>query len=427
MNTILIVLLIFFILLFMNIPIGTSMGVASILGFILIDFNLATVGSIVYTSVSSVSLMCIPGYILAGSMMSQGGIADALVKCMRAWIGHLPGGLSIVTVVACAFFAAITGSSAATLAAVGGLMIPAMLEAGYDKKISMGVVAGAGSLGILIPPSIPMVLYATIGGVSVAKIFAAGMMPGFAVVLVYAIYCIVYALRHKQGIQSKVSMHERLRVTWKAIPAILLPVAILGSIYGGIMTATEASAFACVYALVVSLFVYHGFTLKGFWTCIKAAVRSTASIFFIIVGCGMFAQLLTTLRIPQQVLEMVTAANMSPITFILICDIMLLIMGMFLEGTSIMLIAAPLMAPVAQALGINMIQFGIIMTLGIQVGQMTPPVGLNLFIVAGMQKERVITVIKGNIPFLLLLVGVWLLASVFPGLSTWLPTLIYGA
>lgn len=427
MQTIIIVLLIFFILLFMNIPIGTSMGVASIIGFIMIDFNLATVGSIVYTAVSSVSLMCIPGYILAGSMMSQGGIANALVKCMSAWIGHLPGGLSIVTVVACAFFAAITGSSAATLAAVGGLMIPAMLDAKYDKEISMGVVAGAGSLGILIPPSIPMVLYATIAGVSVAKIFAAGMLPGLLVVFVYAVYCIIYAAKHKQGMRPKTSMRERFRVTWKAIPAIFLPVAILGSIYGGIMTATEASAFACVYAFLVSIFIYKGFTFHSFIDCIKAAVRSTASIFFIIVGCGMFAQLLTTLRIPQQILEAVVSARLSQISFILICDAMLLIMGMFLEGSSIMLIAAPLMAPVAQALGINMIQFGIIMTLGIQVGQMTPPVGLNLFIVAGMQKERVITVIKGNFPFLLMLVGVWLLASVLPGLSTLLPALIYGA
>ena len=403
------------------------MGVASIIGFILIDFNLATVGSIVYTSVSSVSLMCIPGYILAGSMMSQGGIADALVRSMRAWIGHLPGGLAVVTVVACAFFAAITGSSAATLAAVGGLMIPAMLDAGYDKKLSLGVVAGAGSLGILIPPSIPMVLYATIAGVSVAKIFAAGMLPGLVVVLFYAAYCIIYAIRNKSGMQPRASMKERLYETWRAIPAILLPVAILGSIYGGIMTATEASAFACVYALVVSIFVYHGFTVQSFIACLKDSVRSTASIFFIIVGCGMFAQLLTTLRIPQQLLEMVLSAGVSKVEFILLCDIMLLIMGMFLEGSSIMLIAAPLMAPVASALGIDMIQFGIIMTLGIQVGQMTPPVGLNLFIVAGMQKERVVTVIKGNFAFLLMLVAVWMIASILPGLSTWLPTLMYGA
>lgn len=426
MQTILIVLAIFFLLLFLNVPIGTSMGTASIIGFILIDFNLATVGSIVYTSVSSASLMCIPGYILAGSMMSQGGIADALVRCMRSWIGHLPGGLSVVTVVACAFFAAITGSSAATLAAVGGLMIPAMLDAGYDKKLSLGVVAGVGSLGILIPPSIPMVLYTTIAGVSVAKIFAAGMLPGLVVVLLYAGYCVVYAIRHKSGMQPKASMRERLKETWHAIPAILLPVAILGSIYGGVMTATEASAFACVYALVVSTVVYHGFTLKSFLNCLKAAIRSTASIFFIIVGCGMFAQLLTTLRIPQQLLEMVLSAGVGKTAFILLCDLMILIMGMFLEGSSIMLIAAPLMAPVALALDINMLQFGIIMTLGIQVGQMTPPVGLNLFIVAGMQKERVITVIKGNFPFLLMLIGTWVLASVLPGLSTLLPTLMYG-
>lgn len=427
MKTVIIVLLIFLILLFLRVSIGTAMGIASIIGFIMIHFNLANVGSVVYTAVSADSLMCIPGYILAGAIMSQGGIADALVKMMRVWIGHLPGGLAIVTVVACAFFAAITGSSAATLAAVGGLMIPAMLDAKYSKELSMGVVAGAGSLGILIPPSIPMVLYATIAGVSVAKLFAAGMLPGFVVVIVYAIYCVFYAKKHKQGMLERVPLKGRWGITLKAIPALLLPVTILGSIYGGIMTATEASGWACIYALLVSLIIYKGFTVRTFSECVQGAVRSTASIFFIIVGCSMFSLLLTTERIPQQILELVTSADLSALQFILICDVILLVMGMFLEGSSIMLIAAPLMCPVAASLGINMIQFGIIMTIGIQVGQMTPPVGINLFIVAGMQKESVSTVIKGNIPFLGLLIAVWLLATLWPGLSTLLPMFMYGA
>lgn len=427
MKTVIIVLLIFLILLFLRVSIGTAMGIASIIGFIMIHFNLANVGSVVYTAVSADSLMCIPGYILAGAIMSQGGIADALVKMMRVWIGHLPGGLAIVTVVACAFFAAITGSSAATLAAVGGLMIPAMLDAKYSKELSMGVVAGAGSLGILIPPSIPMVLYATIAGVSVAKLFAAGMLPGFVVVIVYAIYCVFYAKKHKQGMLERVPLKGRWGITLKAIPALLLPVTILGSIYGGIMTATEASGWACIYALLVSLIIYKGFTVRTFSECVQGAVRSTASIFFIIVGCSMFSLLLTTERIPQQILELVTSTDLSALQFILICDVILLVMGMFLEGSSIMLIAAPLMCPVAASLGINMIQFGIIMTIGIQVGQMTPPVGINLFIVAGMQKESVSTVIKGNIPFLGLLIAVWLLATLWPGLSTLLPMFMYGA
>lgn len=427
MQTVMIVLLLFMILLFLRVSIGTAMGIASIIGFIMIDFNLANVGSVVYTAVSADALMCIPGYILAGAIMSQGGIANALVKMMRVWIGHLPGGLTIVTVVACAFFAAITGSSAATLAAVGGLMIPAMLEAKYSKELSMGVVAGAGSLGILIPPSIPMVLYATIAGVSVSKLFAAGMLPGFVVVIVYSVYCILYAKKHKQGMLERIPLKGRWSVTFRAIPAMLLPVTILGSIYGGIMTATEASGWACMYALLVSIFIYKGFTLRSFSECVQSAVRSTSSIFFIIVGCSMFSLLLTTERVPQQILEMVTNANLSSIQFILICDFIILILGMFLEGSSIMLIAAPLMCPVAASLGINMIQFGIIMTIGIEVGQMTPPVGINLFIVAGMQKESVSTVIKGNLPFLGLLVLIWIIATLWPGLSTTLPTLMYGA
>jgi C4-dicarboxylate transporter DctM subunit len=411
----------------MKVPIGASMGIASIIGFILIGFNLATVGSVVYTAVSSQSLMCIPGYILAGAIMSQGGIADALVKFMRAWIGHLPGGLAIVTVVACAFFAAITGSSAATIAAVGGLMIPAMLDANYDKEHAMGCVAGAGSLGILIPPSIPMVLYATISGVSVAKLFASGMTPGILVVLLYAVYCTMFAKKRNQGLLPKTPMKDRWGVTVRAIPAILLPVTILGSIYGGIMTATESSAWACVYAILVSVFIYKGFTLKSFGECVKSAVRSTSSIFFIIVGCSMFSLLLTTERIPQLLLAAVTGSSISPMQFVLICDFILLILGMFLEGSSIMLVAAPLMAPVVASLGFDMLQFGIIMTIGIEVGQMTPPVGINLFIVAGMQKESVARVIKGNLPFLVILICVWILVTLVPGVSVLLPRLMYGA
>lgn len=269
MTVIVVVLVIFFIFLAMRVPIGASMAIASIIGFISIDFNLATVGSVVYTAVSNQSLMCIPGYILAGALMSRGGIAKALIDCLKGWLGHIPGSLAIITTICCAFFAAITGSSTATVAAIGGLMMPAMLDDGYDENMTLGLTAASGTLGILIPPSIPMVLYCTVAGTAVSKQFTAGILPGLVIVIAYSIYSIIKSKKTQKGVTQRASMKERWQRTIYAIPAILLPVTILGSIYGGIMTATEASVWAIFYALVISIFVYKGFTFQDFIKCMN--------------------------------------------------------------------------------------------------------------------------------------------------------------
>lgn len=425
MKVLFIVLAIFFLLIALRVPVGISMGIASMCGFTMVGFELTTVAGVVYSSVSSASMMCIPGYILAGALMSRGGIAKALVDVMEAWIGHLHGGMAIAAVVACGFFAAITGSSAATIAAIGTLMIPAMVDAGYEKEFSMGLIAGSGSLGILIPPSITMVLYAVAAEVSVAKLFSAGMLPGIIVVVLYSIYSIFYSKRVKRGIAPRKKIRERLQITVKAIPALLLPVIVLGGIYGGIMTATEASALACVYAILASVFIYHGFTLKTFIDCVIDSLKSTANIFIIMVGCAMFALLLSAERIPKILLEMVMSASMPPMLVVVMCTVVILILGCFLDGNSIVLITAPLMAPIISAIGYDLVAFGIVLTVGIQVGMMTPPVGLNLFMVASMENEPVGKVLKGNLPFLLIMVA-FLFALIFiPDIATCIPKLIY--
>ena len=319
-------------------------------------------------------------------------------------------------------FAAITGSASATIAAVGGLMIPAMIDSNYQKSFSMGLVASAGSLGILIPPSIPMILYTTIAGVSVSKLFAAGMLPGLIVVGVFSIYIVIFSIIHKQR-GGETEHTDRWKKTLKALPAILLPVAILGSIYSGIMTATEASAFACVYAVLVSTLIYREYTWGQFIETIKEATKSTATILWIVTACSMFPMFLTATRVPHQILEIVAASNFSAIQMVVICALILIFLGCFMDGVSIMLIAAPLMVPVVGGLGYDLIQFGIVMTIGIQVGQLTPPVGINLFQVAGMQKESVASVIRGAVPFLLLLMAVWVLVIFCPGLTAVATTL----
>lgn len=417
MEKVFILLAIFVILMLLHVPIAVSMGLSSLIGFMMISYNLTTVGSILYTAVASTSMITIPGYIFAGAIMANGGISKHLLNALNAWIGHIPGGIAIATVLACALFAAITGSASATIAAVGGLMIPAMVRSNYRKSFSMGLVASAGSLGILIPPSIPMILYTTIAGVSVSKLFAAGMLPGLLVVVVFSIYIVIFSIIHKQR-GGEVDRTDRWKKTLKALPAVFLPVAILGSIYSGIMTATEAAAFACVYAIFVSTVVYREYSWKKFVEAIRDASKSTATILLIVTACSMFSLFLTATRVPHKILEIVAAANMSAAQMVLICALILVFLGCFMDGVSIMLIAAPLMVPVMSGLGYDLIQFGIVMTIGIQVGQLTPPVGINLFQVAGMQKESVASVIKGAMPFLLLLVVVWALVAFVPGITT---------
>ena len=403
MENVWILLAIFVVLMMMHVPIAVAMGLSSLIGFMMIGYNLTTVGSLLYTAVASTSMITIPGYIFAGAIMAKGGISRHLLNALNAWIGHVPGGVAIATVLACAMFAAITGSASATIAAVGGLMIPAMIDSNYQKSFSMGLVASAGSLGILIPPSIPMILYTIVVGV-------------------FSIYIVIFSIIHKQR-GGETEHTDRWKKTLKALPAILLPVAILGSIYSGIMTATEASAFACVYAVLVSTLIYREYTWGQFIETIKEATKSTATILWIVTACSMFSMFLTATRVPHQILEIVAASNFSAIQMVVICALILIFLGCFMDGVSIMLIAAPLMVPVVGGLGYDLIQFGIVMTIGIQVGQLTPPVGINLFQVAGMQKESVASVIRGAVPFLLLLMAVWVLVIFCPGLTAVATTL----
>ena len=397
MEMVFILLAIFIILMLLRVPIAVSMGLSSLVGFMLIGYNLTTVGSTLYTAVASTAMITIPGYIFAGSIMANGGISKNLLEALKGWIGHVPGGIAIVTVLACALF-------------------PAMKESNYKSSFSTGLVASAGSLGILIPPSIPMILYTTIASVSVSKIFAAGMLPGLLVVVGFSVYIVIYSIIHNQK-GGQVDKVNRWRKTLRAVPALLLPVAILGFIYSGVMTATEASAFACVYAITVSTLVYREYTWKKFVEAVKDATKSTAMILWIVTACSMFSQFLTVTRVPHKILEAVAASNLSANGLVLICCLILIFLGCFMDGVSIMLIAAPLMVPVVSGLGYDLIQFGIVMTMGIQVGQLTPPVGINLFQVAGMEKEPVASVIKGAIPFLLILATIWMIIAFVPQIT----------
>ncbi len=419
MEVAIIVVVLFLIMIVIKVPIAISIGLASMVGCMIVGYNMAAIGGVANSALASSTIMCVPAYIFAGCIMSRGGIAKNLIACLRAWLGHIPGGMAIVAVIGCAFFAAITGSAVATIAAVGGLMIPAMTDARYTQRFSMGLIAGGGCTGILIPPSIPMILYAVIAGVSVKNLFLAGFAVGGVVAIAFAAYCVIYSVKTGQGSVNRIPIKERLVTTAKALPAIFLPVSIIGAIYGGIMTPTEAAAWACIYALVVSLFIYKGFGLKELWESLKEGAKQSSMLLFIMVSCSMFSQFLTFNRVPHMLVEFVEANNLGLFPVLALFTFLMIILGMFMDGTSITLIVSPLMVPVMTALNFDLVQFGIVMVLGIMFGLLTPPVGLSLFTVSAITKANISEVIKGAIWPMIILFALWMLSMIWPALSLW--------
>ncbi|MFB4165720.1 TRAP transporter large permease [Alteribacillus sp. JSM 102045] len=405
---------------FLRVPIAISLGLASIISLWLVDFSINSVVQKMFSGVNSTTLMAIPGFVFAGLIMARGGIAKYLIDCIRSWIGHTKGGLSIVTVVTCMIFAAISGSSPATAAAIGAVMIPMMVNAGYEKKYAMGLVATAGTLGILIPPSIPLILYGSVSEQSTGKLFSAGIIPGLLLGGVLIIYAIIVAYRKGYGGLEKVPMAKRWRPTFKAIWGLLMPVFILGGIYTGVVTPTEASFVAVLYALVISVFVYREMDLNMFKKILIESINTTAMIFFIIAAALVFGMFLTTEQVPQSFATWVSESGFNKWMFLLIVSLLFFVLGMFLEPTAIILITLPIFLPILATLDINVFHFAIIMVVNMELGMITPPVGLNLFVVSGITKEKVEQVIRGVLPFFVLFVFVLILIIVFPEISLFL-------
>ncbi|MBN6886612.1 C4-dicarboxylate transporter, DctM subunit [Cytobacillus horneckiae] len=420
MTAIIVLFSAFAILCLLRVPIAISLGLSSILALFMVDFTLYTVSLKMFNSLNSATLMAIPGFVFAGIIMSKGGISYHLIESLKSWVGHMRGGLAVVTILACMIFAAISGSSPATAAAIGGIMIPAMVKAGYSKRYSMGLVAAAGTLGILIPPSIPLIIYATVAEESVGKLFAAGIIPGLMLGGILLISAIFHAKRHNYGKLEKAPMNERWKKTYKAIWGFLLPVFILGGIYSGIVTPTEAAFVSCLYGLIVSVFIYKEMTFKKFREVLKESINVTAMIFLVIASAMVFGMFLTTEQVPQAFALWIEQSSANKWIFILGVNIMFFILGMFLEATAIILITLPILLPVLALFDINIIHFAIIMTINMELAMITPPVGLNLFVVSGITKEKVGEVIKGVMPFFGLMVVALILVILFPQISLFL-------
>ncbi|WP_301107919.1 TRAP transporter large permease [Sporosarcina sp.] len=417
---IILLLSIFFILLLLRVPIAISLALSTMVVLWQIDFNMTMVPQRIFTALDSFPMMAIPGFVLAGVLLARGGISKYLIEALKSWVGHLPGGLSVVTILACMIFAAISGSSPATAAAIGSIMIPAMVNAGYDKKYSMGLIAAAGTLGILIPPSIPLIIYGITAEVSIGKLFMAGIIPGILLGGVLIASAIFYAKKNGYKSETKATWEERRKSSLKAIWGAFLPFLILGSIYSGVVTPTESAVIAVFYGIVVSAFIYRELHFRDIRPIIIESINITAMIFLIIGAASLFGLYLTNAQIPHHIGAWIAESNLNKWVFILIVNLLLFVLGMFLEAVSIILITLPILLPMLIHFDINLLHFAIIMTINMELGMITPPVGLNLFVVSGIAKEKLGDVVKGVIPFVVLMILVLVLVVLFPQLSLWL-------
>ena len=422
MSPTLVLFVVFFLLLLSTAPISVALGLTAFLYFFYYTtLPLTQTTDTLFNSLNTFTLMAIPFFVYAANIMTYGGISRRLTEAANAAVGRFPGGLALTAVISCMFFAAISGSSPATVVAVGTLLIPAMIEAGYGRMFSTGIVATSGSLGILIPPSIPLIVYGIATETSIGDLFIAGFGPGLlAGVLLIGLVLFTAWRRGLRGEEIPLTRAQRIKAFRDAFLGLLLPIFVLGGIYGGVFTPTEAAAMAVLYSLIVSLFVYREMTLKDLARVTVASARMSAMIMFIIANAILFSFVLTSERIPDQITNLFISLDLSWFTFLLVVNAFLLLVGCFMETSSAILILAPIFLPVATQLGVNPIHFGIIMVMNLEIGMITPPFGLNLFVASGISKLSVVRVAKASAPSALVLLAALLVVTYVPDISLFL-------
>lgn len=421
-----ILFIILFVSLLLGIPIAVSLGLAtSITMLAFTDIPSLVIAQKMFTSIDKFALMAIPLFVLAGNFLSQGGAAERIIRFAKALVGHLPGGLPMSAIFACIIFAAVSGSSPATVAAIGSIMIGAIQDAGYSSKFSVGSIVTAGSLGILIPPSIVLIVYGVTVDQSIGKLFMAGFIPG--IFLGTMLMLVTYISARRAGFKKeKRASNKEIYIAFKeSVWALLVIVIVIGGIYGGIFTPTEAAAVSAVYGFVVVKFIYRDLKWADIPKIIMHSAATSAMILFIIANAMLFAYFLTVQQIPQALAQWIIDMNFSKVVFLIFVNILLLIGGNFMEPSSLIMILAPLIFPAAMKLGIDPIHLGIIITVNMEIGMLTPPVGLNLFVASGISGMSLQEVIKASMPwFFALLIGL-LIITYIPQISLFLPNLIY--
>ncbi|WP_017877235.1 TRAP transporter large permease [Janthinobacterium sp. CG3] len=407
-------------------PISISLGL-TVLTFLftMTTVPIESVALKIFTGIEKFEIMAIPFFILAGNFLTHGGVARRMINFASSMVGHWHGGLALAGVMACALFAAVSGSSPATVVAIGSIILPAMVKQGYPRGFGAGVITTSGALGILIPPSIVMVMYSVSTGTSVGALFMAGVVPGLMLAFLLGLTTWYLARKHNYPRMPKASWGERFVTFKKSAWGLLLIVIVMGGIYSGVFTATEAAAMAAVYAFIIAVFVYKDLKVKQVGKVLLDSAAMSAMLLYIITNAVLFSFLMTSENIPQAMAEWITGKGLGVISFLLVVNVLLLLAGNVMEPSSIVLIMAPILFPVAMKLGIDPVHFGILIVVNMEVGMCHPPVGLNLYVASGITKMGISELTVAVMPWLLTMLGFLLLVTYLPQISLWLPNLIY--
>lgn len=406
-------------------PISIALGL-TVLSFIFgfTDVPLQSVALKLFTGIEKFEIMAIPFFILAGNFLTHGGVAKRMINFASSLVGHWHGGLGLAGVVACALFAAVSGSSPATVVAIGSILLPAMVKAGFPTRFGAGVITTSGALGILIPPSIVMVMYSVSTNTSLGALFMAGVIPGLALAACLGFTTWWRARKYNYPRQPKASWGTRFKTLRESFWGLMLIVVVMGGIYTGLFTPTEAAAMSAVYAFIIAVFVYKDLRLKDVPRVLLNSANMSAMLLYIITNAVLFSFVLANENIPQHLADWLVGMGLGPIAFLLVCNILLLVAGNFMEPSSIVLIMAPILFPVAMKLGIDPVHFGILIVVNMEVGMCHPPVGLNLYVASGITKMGITELTVAVWPWLLTMLGFLLVVTYWSPLTLWLPRLM---
>ena len=409
-----------------NMPVGIAIGLATLLALVSGDsISLASVPQAMINACDSFPILAVPMFILAGDLMGAGGVSKRILDVCNVFFGRITGGIAIVTVLVCMFFAAVSVSGPATVAAVGSMVIPTMIELGYSRSFALSLVAAAGTIGVIIPPSIPMVLYSVSTGSSVVSLFMAGIIPGLFIGGMLMLYAYWFSKKHGYtGSKEPFSAKKAWSAVYEAKWALINPFIILGGIYFGIFTPTEAAAVAVLYAFICGVFIHRELTPKLLFKTIAVSCCTTGTILVILSCASAFSKVLTVEQIPQLITDTIIGITSNKIILLLIINLLLLIVGCFMDQTPAILILAPILLPVATSIGLDPIHFGLIMVANLAIGFITPPLGMALFVAARVGNCKLEVVLKGIIPFVLVMIGCLLVLTFIPEISMFLPNLL---
>jgi C4-dicarboxylate transporter, DctM subunit len=426
--TFFLILAVLILVLLTGIPVFAGLGIVGGALSYYFEGGFGALGEIIFGKLNIYLLVAIPLFTLMAHFMIRGRVVDELYGTAHTLLRHLPGGIGVATVAACTIFSAISGSSVATALTIGAVAIPQMIRYGYSPRVAYGVVAGGGTLGILIPPSGPMVLYAVVSDASIGRLFIAGVIPGLMMAALFAAFCVGYDLVARRDVKRppRASAGEMVYAIYRSIWALMLPVFVLGGMYMGVFTATEAAGAGALAALLVAVLVYRSLGLWDIWQAAMDAARTSAMIFMILAGAAVFSHVLTLMRVPQQLVVLVTDLGLTQMEFLLALMLVILILGMFLETISIILITTPVVLPVLAALGIDPIWYGVLLMINLELALITPPIGMNLFTIKAITKAPIVEIMRGAVPYAVLLLFGLALLLMFPAIATWLPATMTG-